>query len=123
MAPTNYARETEALNRWNKANQNAKNTRTEEWITEWEAALTEAKLHKLPDVEGIRPIRKFIQAVESIAPSFSTHWKNQIELIGITQPEKLEELIPDWTTDRYDIEEPGTQPYEPERDIRLNPSE
>ena len=94
VAPTNYARETEALNRWNKANQNAKNTRTEEWITEWEAALTEAKLHKLPDVEGIRPIRKFIEAVESIAPSFSTHWKNQIELIGITQPEKLEELIP-----------------------------
>jgi hypothetical protein len=95
VAPSSYAREVEALNRWNLANQNAKNTRTEDWIAEWEAALAEAKLHKLPDVEGIRPTRKFLQAVESIAPSFSTHWINQIESIAVTQPEKrLEDVIP-----------------------------
>jgi len=60
VAPSTYARETEALNRWNRANQSARNTRTEEWITEWEAALTEAKLHKLPNVDGIRPTRRFL---------------------------------------------------------------
>jgi Pol polyprotein, beta-barrel domain len=95
VAPTNYARELDALRRWERANQGAKSTRTEEWIAEWEAALTEAQLHNLPDVQGIRPTRQFIRAVEGIAPSFTTHWTNHIETIGVTQPtQKLEDVIP-----------------------------
>jgi hypothetical protein len=98
VAPTNYAREQDALKRWELANQNAQSTRTTEWLVEWEAALEEAKLFDLPDVQGIRPTRRFLKAVEGIAPAFSQHWANQIETLGVTQPtKKLEDEIPSGT--------------------------
>ncbi|KAK9234621.1 hypothetical protein V1525DRAFT_435453 [Lipomyces kononenkoae] len=80
------------------ASQNAKSTRTEEWIAEWESAPAEAKLHDLPDVAGVRPIRQFLHAVQGIHPVFADTWSNQIESIRILQPDKkLEDILPSAT--------------------------
>jgi hypothetical protein len=79
VAPTTYAREQEVTRRYENVRTQAKTTRTEEWLAEWESALRDAIELKIPDVQGIRPTRHFLLAVEKIAPMFSQSWSNTIE--------------------------------------------
>ena len=71
VAPSTYAREQEVLRRYEQVRTQAKATRTDEWIAEWESALRDAIELKLPDVQDTRPTRHVIQAVEKLAPLFS----------------------------------------------------
>jgi hypothetical protein len=96
VAPSNYAREQEVLARYESVRKSAKATKTDEWLRQWESALSDIKERKLPEAEGIRPTRAFLQAVEQIQPLFSQTWTNTIESTAIMSPtEDLTKKIPD----------------------------
>ena len=96
VAPTTYAREQEVIKRYEKVQTEAKSTRTEEWLAEWESALRDALELEIPDVQDIRPTRDFLHAVEKIAPLFSQTWSNTIETTAVMTPTaELKATIPD----------------------------
>ena len=108
VAPTSYAREQEVIRRYERVRLQAKSTRTEEWLAEWESALRDVIELKIPDVQDIRPTRFFLLAVEKIAPLFAQTWSNTIESYVVMNPEaepttpctgesenKLKSIIPD----------------------------
>lgn len=96
VAPTTYAREQEVIRRYEHVRTEAKSTRTEEWLAEWESALRDAIELKLPDVQDTRPTRHFLLAVEKIAPLFAQTWLNTIETNAVMTPEiQLKTVIPD----------------------------
>jgi hypothetical protein len=84
VAPSNYAREQEVLARYESVRRSAKATKTEEWLRQWESVLSDLKERKLPDVEGIRPTRAFLHAVEKIQPLFAQTWFNTIKSTAVT---------------------------------------
>ncbi|RMZ76754.1 hypothetical protein DV736_g6702, partial [Chaetothyriales sp. CBS 134916] len=87
--------EQEIIQRYDNVRHSAKNTRTEEWIAQWEATLRDAIELKIPDVQGIRPTRHFLQAISKINPLFSQTWLNTIETKAVMNPEaNLEQEIP-----------------------------
>jgi hypothetical protein len=88
VAPTSYAREQEVLARYESIRRSAKATKTEEWLRQWESVLSDLKERKLPEAEGIRPTRAFLQAVEKIQPLFSQTWSNTIESEAVMHPEE-----------------------------------
>ena len=73
MAPLTYTREQEVLARYDSVRKSAKATQTDEWLRQWESTLSDLKERKLPEAEGIRPTRAFLQAVELIQPLFTLH--------------------------------------------------
>jgi len=96
VAPSIYAREQEVLARYKSVRNSAKATQTGEWLRQWEGILSDLKERKLPEAEGIRPTRVFLQAVESIQPLFTQHWTNTIESTAVMYPdEDLTAKIPD----------------------------
>jgi hypothetical protein len=96
VAPSNYAREQEVLARYDSVRKSAKATQTDEWLRQWESTLSDLKERKLPEAEGIRPTRAFLQAVESIQPLFTQTWINTIESTAVIYPsEDLTAKIPD----------------------------
>src|SRR2546423_1931281 len=96
VAPSTYAREQEVTRRYEQVRTQAKSTRTEEWLAEWESALRDAIELNLPDVQDTRPPRHFLQAVEKIAPLFAQTWCNTIETKAVMTPEiQLNTVIPD----------------------------
>jgi hypothetical protein len=96
VAPTTYAREQEVVKRYEKVQTEAKSTRTEEWLAEWESALRDALELGIPDVQDIRPTRDFLRAVEKVAPLFSQTWSNTIETTAVMTPTAdLKATIPD----------------------------
>jgi len=96
VAPSTYAREQEVLARYETVQNSAKATQTEEWLRQWESVLSDLKERKLPEAEGIRPTRVFLQAVESIQPLFTQHWTNTIESTAVMYPnEDLKTKVPD----------------------------
>lgn len=96
VAPSTYAREQEVLARYDSVRKSAKATQTDEWLRQWESTLSDLKERKLPEAEGIRPTRTFLQAVESIQPSFTLHWINTIESTAVMHPdEDLKTKVPD----------------------------
>jgi len=66
VAPSTYAWEQEVLARYDSVRKSAKATQTDEWLRQWESTLSDLKERKLPEVEGIRPTRMFLQAVKPI---------------------------------------------------------
>ena len=73
----------------------AKATQADEWLRLWESTLSDLKERKLPEAEGIRPTRAFLQAVESNQPSFTLHWINIIESTAVMYPdEDLKTKVP-----------------------------
>src|SRR5271170_2247974 len=95
VAPSNYAREQEVLARYESVRRSAKATKTDEWLRQWESALADLKERKLPEADGIRPTRAFLQAVEKIQPLFSQTWLNTIESTAIMSPtDDLTKKIP-----------------------------
>jgi hypothetical protein len=96
VAPSTYAREQEVTRRYEHVRTQAKSTRTEEWLAEWESALRDAIELKLPDVQDTRPTRHFLQAVEKIAPLFAQTWFNTIETNAVMTPDvQLKTVTPD----------------------------
>jgi hypothetical protein len=96
VAPSTYAREQEVTRRYEQVRTQAKSTRTEEWLAEWESALRDAIELHLPDVQDTRPTRHFLQAVEKIAPLFAQTWFNTIETKAVMTPDvQLNTVIPD----------------------------
>ena len=68
----------------------------DEWLRQWESALRDIKEHKLPEAEGIRPTRAFLQAIEKIQPAFALHWSNTIGSKAVMSPKAdLKQEIPD----------------------------
>ena len=53
VAPSTYAREQEVLARYETVRRSVKATKTEEWLRQWESALSDLKERKLPEAEGI----------------------------------------------------------------------
>jgi len=96
VAPSTYAREQEVIRRYEQVRIEAKSTRTEEWLAEWENALRDAIELHLPDVQDTRPTRHFLQAVEKINPLFTQTWFNTIEANAVMSPEtQLKTVTPD----------------------------
>jgi hypothetical protein len=96
VAPSNYAREQEVLARYESVRKSAKATQTDEWLRQWESTLSDLKERKLPEAEGIRPTRAFLQAVEPIQPLFTQTWINTIESTAVMHPsEDLTTKVPD----------------------------
>jgi hypothetical protein len=86
VAPSTYAREQDVLARYESVRRSAKATKTEEWLKQWESALSDLKERKLPEFEGIRPTRAFLHAVEKIQPLFAQTWFNTIESKAVMSP-------------------------------------
>ena len=96
VAPSTYAREQDVLARYESVRRSAKATKTDEWLRQWESALRDIKERKLPEAEGIRPTRAFLQAIEKIQPAFVLHWTNTIESKAVLSPKAdLTKEIPD----------------------------
>ena len=96
VAPSTYAREQDVLARYESVRRSAKATKTDEWLRQWESALRDLKERKLPEADGIRPTRAFLQAVEKIQPAFTLHWSNTIESKAVMSPKAdLTKEIPD----------------------------
>src|SRR2546423_1831005 len=84
------------LTRYESVRKSAKATKTEEWLRQWESALSDLKERNLPESEGIRPTRAFLQAVEKIQPLFAQTWSNTIESTAVMSPEEdITTKIPD----------------------------
>src|SRR3989440_8926249 len=96
VAPSTYAREQDVLARYESVRRSAKATKTDEWLRQWESALRDIKERKLPEAEGIRPTRAFLQAIEKIQPAFALHWSNTIESRAVMSPKAdLTKEVPD----------------------------
>jgi len=79
VQPTDWAYEQEVLERYYTILRALNRSKTEGWITSWQKVLTEARKLGLPDAQGLRPTRQFIQAVNSISPLFTDYWINRLE--------------------------------------------
>lgn len=96
VAPSTYAREQDVLARYESVRRSAKATQTKEWLQQWESALRDLQERKLPEADGIRPTRAFLQAIEQIQPAFALHWTNTIESKAVMSPTaNLTQEIPD----------------------------
>jgi len=96
VAPSTYAREQDVLAQYESVRRSANATKTEEWLRQWESALRDLKERKLPEADGIRPTRAFLQAIEKIQPAFALHWINTIESKAVMSPTAdLTQEIPD----------------------------
>jgi hypothetical protein len=83
VAPSTYSREQEVLARYDSVRKSVKTTQTDEWLRQWESALSDLKKRKLPEAEGIRLTRAFLQAIELIQPLFIQIWINTIESTAV----------------------------------------
>ncbi|KAJ6437664.1 Cut9 interacting protein Scn1 [Purpureocillium lavendulum] len=79
IKPTDWARETEITDQYYATLKAVNRTKIEEWISQWQVILNEAKNLDLPDVKGLRPTRHFLKAVGLIDPTFSKYWINRME--------------------------------------------
>ena len=96
VAPSTYAREQDVLARYESIRRSDKATKTEEWLQQWESALRDLKERKLPEANGIRPTKAFLQAIAQIQPAFANHWTFTIESKAVLSPKAdLKEEIPD----------------------------
>jgi len=96
VAPSTYAREQDVLARYESVRRSAQATKTDEWLRQWESALRDLQERKLPEADGIRPTRAFLQAIEKIQPAFALHWSNTIESKAVMSPNAdLKQEIPD----------------------------
>jgi hypothetical protein len=96
VAPSTYAREQDVLARYESVRRSAKTTKTDEWLRQWESALRDIKERKLPETDGIRPTRAFLQVIEKIQPAFTLYWSNTIESRAVMAPKAdLTQEIPD----------------------------
>jgi hypothetical protein len=78
LAPTDYASKMLARERYRRA-QIVGRSKIDNWIQNWERALKDAQQNKIGEVhDEINPTYDFLEAVESIVPGFSSHWREKI---------------------------------------------
>ena len=56
-----------------------KSQNIEKWLREWEKVYNDCKKVKLPEVDGDRPVKDFVYAVESVSSGWSEYWKNELQ--------------------------------------------
>ena len=86
-APTTMVRILEAQATYRRLLRTVRTKDLENWLQEWEQALTEAKEASIPDVEGVNGLLEFLTAAQSALPSFYDHWNNKISEIYTENPE------------------------------------
>jgi len=78
VAPSIQTLQLEARRTYKYVRTQAKITKLDEWLKEWECALHQAQAHKLPEAQDINPICHFLDAVEKIDPLFCNRWRARI---------------------------------------------
>jgi hypothetical protein len=78
LQPTDQLRELDLSAKYQKLKKAPKAQDLDTWLQNWEKVYHECNKIKLPDVQGIRPVRDFLRAVATIIPEFSTYWINDI---------------------------------------------
>ena len=79
IAPSDHARKLQIATQYARLKEAPWNQNFEVWLQEWERVYTECKELKLPEVDGSRSVTDFVYAVESITPSWSEYWKNELD--------------------------------------------
>ena len=77
-APTTMVRTLEAQSTYRRLLRTVRTKDLDNWLQEWEQALTEATEADIPDTKGVNGLTEFLTAVQSAIPDFCTHWKNKI---------------------------------------------
>ncbi|KAH7147167.1 hypothetical protein B0J13DRAFT_427544, partial [Dactylonectria estremocensis] len=95
VEPTSWNLEDRTLERFQSILKSPDRTKLTQWVISWQKVLTEAKKIDLPDAQGIRPTRHFLQAVSAINPAFSNFWLQMIENIARGGEKGWKEKIPD----------------------------
>ncbi|KAH8900320.1 hypothetical protein GQ53DRAFT_634124, partial [Thozetella sp. PMI_491] len=69
-APSDHVYELAISRTYNRLKTIAKTTKTSTWLDRWEEALNEAIRLELPEVDGLRPVWDFLEAVKPLNPYF-----------------------------------------------------
>lgn len=78
VAPSSQVLQLEARRNYHHVRTQAKSTKLDEWLKEWECALNEALAYDLPEAKDINPVYDFLDAVETIDPLFCNRWRARI---------------------------------------------
>ena len=65
IAPTNDARKVDLATQYLKIKKAPKSQNVEKWLRKWEKVYNNCRKVNLPKVEGDRPVKDFVYAVES----------------------------------------------------------
>ena len=79
IAPTDDARKVDLATQYLKMKKAPKSQNIEKWLREWEKVYNDCKKVKLPKVDGDRPVKDFVYAVESVSSGWSEYWKNELQ--------------------------------------------
>ena len=79
VAPTDDARKVDLATQYLKMKKAPKSQNIEKWLREWEKVYNDCKKVKLPEVDGDRPVKDFVYAVESASSGWSEYWKNKLQ--------------------------------------------
>ena len=79
VAPSQFAQQVEIRSNYALVRTQAKHTKTEEWLKNWENALRRAQAINLPEVQDVQPTLHFLKAVEAITPQFSYHQSAKVQ--------------------------------------------
>ena len=72
LAPTDYVREMEVVERYNRVKTFSKWENVEKWLKEWEVVYKTASELKIPDVDGKRVLFDFTHAISAIDSGFAS---------------------------------------------------
>ena len=79
IAPSDHARKLQVATQYARLKKPPRNQNFEVWLQEWERVYTECKELDLPERDGSQSVTDFAYAVESITPSWSEYWKNELD--------------------------------------------
>ena len=91
LAPTDYAREMEVVERYNRVKMFSKRENVEKWLKEWEVVYKTASELKIPDVDGKRVLFDFTHAISAIDSGFASTQEYFINL-QISKSEPLPDI-------------------------------
>ncbi|OCK97582.1 uncharacterized protein K441DRAFT_547678 [Cenococcum geophilum 1.58] len=73
IAPTDDARKVDLATQYSKMRKAPKSQNIEKWLREWEKVYKDYRKVNLPEVDGDRPVKDFVYAVESVSSSWSEY--------------------------------------------------
>lgn len=81
FSPTDEIRKQELLIEWRELQRKwTKGTDVSDWLHKWEYIYNKMLLHKMPDIEGIRPVLDFLNVVNTLDASFASSWQMKIAM-------------------------------------------
>ena len=87
MAPTDYARELEILERYNKLKGSTRRENVETWLNDWKITYADGMALSIPDMSGARPLLAFTDAVKSLDDGYAAAQRYHLkELMGDSLP-------------------------------------